>query len=119
MVSKQMIPNVGMKLVPAAAGGFHLVLKHPVGGQLIIVAHVLETAQHGYGEAEDFGTVLCAAFLMMHAMDDLIEYAQPECWEPDTDDAPMWRAAMRAHCVAVGIPIPQMMMEDNHPVQNR
>jgi hypothetical protein len=119
MVSLKQIPNVGMKLVPAAVGGFHLVVKHPVGNQLITVAHVLETSEHGPGEAEAFGTVLCGAFLMLHAMGELIEYAQPECWEPDTDDAPMWRAAWRAHCVAVGEPIPQMLLEENHSHKHR
>lgn len=117
MVSKQMIPNVGMKLVPAAAGGFHLVVKHPVGGHMITVAHVLDTPDHGPGEAEDFGTVLCGAFLLLHAMDDILEYAQPECWDPDTDEAQIWRAAFRANCVALGEPIPQMMLDENHPVQ--
>jgi hypothetical protein len=103
-----------MQLV-STEDGYDLMLKHPVGDHIITVARVLNTPAHGPDEAAAFAKVLAAAFLLLHVVNDVVEYIQPDGWQDDSDEAPTWRAAIRALLVAEGNQIPDMLMEKSHP----
>lgn len=101
------IPNAAMKLLPNA-GGFDLVLKHPADQQMIVVAHVPHTAGE---DGEAWAMALSAAFVAYHALEQLIEYVQPDGWDMTMEEGRPWRMALRANCIANGAAIPQMYAE--------
>lgn len=102
-------PRVQLKL-RGSDTGFDLLIKQ--GDTVATLASVHHTAGVTAAQTEAFAKTLSAAFLMVHALDDLVEHAQPDLWdEGDPEEAAMWRAVLRAHCLAAGSPIPPYLLD--------
>lgn len=96
-------PKTALKVVARDKSGFDLLMKDPVSGDVICVATV-HYAALGAATAQAFANCFSAAFLMAHALDDILETEQPEGWGDDMDieQANIWRRALKAFMIADG-----------------
>jgi hypothetical protein len=96
-------PKDALKVVGRDKSGFDLMMKDPVSGDVICVATV-HYAALGVVTAQAYAQCFSAAFLMVHALDDILETEQPDGWGDDLDveQANIWRRALRAYLIADG-----------------
>jgi hypothetical protein len=112
-------PKTVLKITRGPAG-YDLMLKHPAAETVICLATVHDAADtHGPGVALAYANCLAAAFLMAHALDDMLEFEQPDGWGDDLDveQANMWRRAFNALALAQGQPpgMVETCTNDNEP----
>lgn len=106
-----LVPNEALKLVRAWDGSIELLMRHPYSGQVVTIAKVMPIQPAS--DQLKIANMLSAAFLLAHALNDHIEYCQPEIWgdgeDPEMDM--LWRKTFRAWCTAVGEPIAENLLE--------
>lgn len=113
-------PKVAMKVI-RIQNGFDLMMKHPASEAVVRVATVHdEVNKFGTDTAQSFANCLSAAFLMIHCLDFVIDFEQPDGWGDDMDveQANAWRAIFRAHSIAQGQPIHPTVAYDTPYLDN-
>lgn len=105
-------PKTALKVV-ATERGFDLMMKDPASGEVMCIATV-HVAPLGAATAQAYASCLSASFLMIHALDDILETEQPEGWGDDLDieQANVWRRAMKAYLLADGQPAANEMLKE-------
>ena len=96
-------PNAALTVLEAP-GGFELMLKDAQADTFTRVAFVPTAGAASAATASAYAHCLASAFLMTHALDDMLEFVQPDGWGDhlDVEQANTWRAAFRALLTAQG-----------------